>query len=49
MTERVVVACIGPVTAEAARGAGLRVDAVASPHTLEALVEALEGALASPR
>ena len=45
----VVVACIGPVTADAARAAGLRVDAVAAPHTLEGLVEALEAALASPR
>lgn len=47
MPEGVVVACIGPVTADAARAAGLRVDAVASPHTLEGLVEALEAALAS--
>ncbi|MGH2724745.1 MAG: uroporphyrinogen-III synthase [Actinomycetota bacterium] len=39
-----VVACIGPVTAEAARRAGFRVDAVAEPHTLEGLVEALAGA-----
>ena len=45
--EGVVVACIGPVTADAARAAGLRVDAVAAPHTLEGLVEALEAALAS--
>ncbi|HEX6263562.1 MAG TPA: uroporphyrinogen-III synthase [Actinomycetota bacterium] len=42
-----LVACIGPVTADAARAAGLRVDAVASPHTLEGLVEALERAFAS--
>lgn len=38
-------ACIGPVTARAARSAGLRVDAVASPHTIEGLVDAVERAL----
>jgi uroporphyrinogen-III synthase len=36
------VACIGPVTADAARRAGLSVDAVADPHTVEGLVGALE-------
>jgi uroporphyrinogen-III synthase len=36
------VACIGPVTAEAARQANLRVDAVARPHTIEGLVSCLE-------
>jgi uroporphyrinogen-III synthase len=35
------VACIGPVTAEAARAAGLRVDAVAEPHTIDGLVQAV--------
>jgi uroporphyrinogen-III synthase len=44
-TPRVV--CIGPVTAAAARNAGLRPAAVARPHTIEGLVEALERALAS--
>jgi uroporphyrinogen-III synthase len=39
--------CIGPVTAAAARGAGLRPTAVAKRHTLEGLIEALERALAS--
>lgn len=39
------VVCIGPVTARAARGAGMRVDAVASPHTIEGLVTAVEDAL----
>lgn len=34
------IACIGPETAIAARAAGLRVDAVASAPTAEALVEA---------
>jgi uroporphyrinogen-III synthase len=37
---------IGPVTAAAGRRAGLRPAAVARPHTLEGLVEALERALA---
>jgi uroporphyrinogen-III synthase len=36
------VVCIGPVTARAARQAGLKVDAVARPHTIEGLVAALE-------
>ena len=44
-TPRVV--CIGPVTAAAARHAGLRPAAVARPHTIEGLVAALERALAS--
>lgn len=39
------VICIGPVTAEAAREAGLRVAAVAEPHTLEGVVTALERVL----
>lgn len=37
----VPVACIGPVTAEAARGNGLRVEVVADEYTAEGLVEAL--------
>ena len=40
------VVCIGPVTAREAREHGLRVHAVASPHTIEGLVEAVERALA---
>ena len=44
-TPRVV--CIGPVTAAAARNAGLHPAAVARPHTIEGLVAALERALAS--
>jgi uroporphyrinogen-III synthase len=39
------VVCIGPVTARAARDAGIRVDAVARPHTVEGLVAALTRAL----
>jgi uroporphyrinogen-III synthase len=40
------VVAIGPVTAAAARRAGLRPAAVARPHTLDGLVEAVERALA---
>lgn len=36
------VVCIGPVTAGEARARGLRVSAVAKPHTIEGLVAALE-------
>jgi uroporphyrinogen-III synthase len=39
------VVCIGPVTARQARELGLRVSAVASPHTVDGLVAALERAL----
>lgn len=35
------VACIGPVTAAAARSQGLEVDVVADPHTIAGLVEAI--------
>ena len=40
--ENVVVACIGPRTAEAAREAGLRVDIEATEHTIAGLVAAVE-------
>jgi uroporphyrinogen III methyltransferase/synthase len=46
------VVCIGPVTARAARDHGLTVHAVARPHTLDGVVDAVERALAryrSPR
>ena len=36
-----VVACIGPITAETARAAGLTVNVVATPHTIEGLVQSL--------
>jgi uroporphyrinogen III methyltransferase/synthase len=36
------VACIGPVTAEAARGLGMRVDVTATRHTVPGLVDALD-------
>lgn len=42
------VVCIGPVTAREARARGLRVAAVAKPHTMEGLVAALERAF-TPR
>jgi uroporphyrinogen-III synthase len=40
------VVCIGPVTAKEARAHGLRVHAVARPHTIDGLVAAIERALA---
>jgi uroporphyrinogen III methyltransferase/synthase len=36
------VVCIGPVTARAARERGIRVSAVANPHTIAGLVAATE-------
>jgi len=36
-----VVACIGPITADTARRAGLRVDVIADVHTIDGLVDAL--------
>ncbi len=42
-----IVACIGPVTADAARQAGLRVDVVADEHSAEGLVAAVVAALAA--
>lgn len=43
------VVCIGPVTAAEAREHGLRVSAVARPHTIDGLVAALERVLAPAR
>jgi len=40
------IVCIGPVTARAARDRGLIVAAVARPHTVDGLVDAVERALA---
>lgn len=37
----VKVACIGPVTVDAARGFGMKVDIVAKSHTVDSLVEAI--------
>jgi uroporphyrinogen III methyltransferase/synthase len=41
-----VVVCIGPATASTALSAGIRVDAVASPHTVEGLIGCLVEVLA---
>jgi len=41
LLERPLIACIGPVTAQAARRLGLRVDVIASDHTIGGLVEAM--------
>ena len=41
------VACIGPITAETARGHGLRVDAEAEEYTIPGLVEAVAGLFAA--
>jgi len=43
-----VVACIGPVTAEAAARAGLHVDVVADEHSAAGLAAALSALLAVP-
>jgi uroporphyrinogen-III synthase len=45
LVNRAAVVCIGPVTAETARRAGLRVDAVAARYTTDGLIEALAGRL----
>jgi uroporphyrinogen-III synthase len=42
-----VVVCIGPVTAATAETAGMTVSAVATEHTIDGLLAALEGALAT--
>ncbi len=46
---RVLVACIGPVTARAAKQAGLRVDVVAGEHTIPGLAAAAARAFAKRR
>ncbi|MGH9039163.1 MAG: uroporphyrinogen-III C-methyltransferase [Acidimicrobiia bacterium] len=43
-----VVACIGPVTADTARAAGLSVTVEADEHTIDGLVQALVDVLAEP-
>jgi len=40
-TERAVIACIGPITAQTAREMGFTVDVVASEYTTDGLVQAL--------
>jgi uroporphyrinogen III methyltransferase/synthase len=42
LLEGTIVAAIGPVTADVARGEGLRVDLVANPYTVAGLIDALE-------
>lgn len=42
LPEKVKVACIGPVTAAAARKAGLRIDILQERYTIPGMVEALE-------
>ena len=42
------IACIGPITAQAARDAGLAVDVMASEYTTEGLVAALAGFFSHP-
>jgi uroporphyrinogen III methyltransferase/synthase len=44
-----IIASIGPVTSATARGAGLRVDAEADPHTIDGLIAALCEAWATRR
>ena len=46
--QKPLVACIGPITAATARELGLRVDVVASEHTVEGLVRELKEALTLP-
>ncbi|HEY7415557.1 MAG TPA: uroporphyrinogen-III synthase [Ktedonobacteraceae bacterium] len=41
VNQRVVVACIGPITAQTARELGLRVDVVADVFTIDGLINAL--------
>jgi uroporphyrinogen-III synthase len=41
LSERVIVACIGPITAQTARELGLRVDIIAQEYTTRGLVEAI--------
>ncbi len=43
------VACIGPITAETARGHGIRVDVEATEYTIPGLVRAVAGLFAEPR
>jgi uroporphyrinogen-III synthase len=41
LPERVIVACIGPITAQTARELGLRVDIIAQEYTTRGLVDAI--------
>jgi len=42
LSDRKTIACIGPITAQAAVAAGLRVDVVARDATADALIDAVE-------
>lgn len=42
------VACIGPITADTARRAGMRIDVIADVHTIDGLVDALVERTARP-
>lgn len=42
LSERALVACIGPITAQSARSLGLRVDVIASTYMIAGLLQALE-------
>ncbi len=48
LLENVFVACIGPVTAQTAIDAGLRVDLVSNVHTIPGLIDALRAHFAAP-
>jgi uroporphyrinogen-III synthase len=41
LPDRVLVACIGPITADTARELGLRVDIIAQEYTTRGLVDAI--------
>lgn len=43
-----MVACIGPITADTAHRAGLRVDVIADVHTIDGLVDAIVQRVAEP-
>ncbi len=49
LLEKTTIACIGPITARAAREAGLRVEIEAKEHSITGLVEAICGHLAESR
>jgi len=48
LSQEKIVACIGPVTADAARAVGFAVSSIADSATLEGLVEALSQAATAP-
>ncbi len=45
LLSRTLVACIGPITADTARGLGIRVDVVAKQYTVAGLVDAITEAM----